>query len=87
MRKLVLAAAITSLIAIPSAFAHGKSTGHHGRAHANARHASYRANRHSKAVDGVVSTDQANQSRSARSSSRHPDEEEVEVDELASKAN
>ena len=87
MRKLVLAAAIASLIAVPSAFAHGKSTGHHVRAHANARHAGHanRSNRSSKIADGVAVTDQANQPR--LSSSRHPDEEELAVDELASKAN
>jgi hypothetical protein len=86
MRKLVLAAAIASLIAVPSAFAHGKSTGH-GRMHSSTSHASHRTHRHGKAIDGMASTNQANGSKSARGVGRHPDEEEVEVDELASKAN
>jgi len=86
MRKLVLTAAIASLIAIPSAFAHGKSTGH-GRMHSSSSHVSHKTHRHGNAVDGVASTNQASSSKSARGLGRHPDEEEVEVDELASKAN
>ena len=91
MRKFVLlSAAIVGLIAVPSAFAHGKSASHHGRIHASARHAGHyanRSNRNSKIVDSVAATDQANQSHSVRSAGRHPDEEELAVDELASKAN
>jgi hypothetical protein len=84
MRNLVLlSAAIASLIAVPSAFAHGKSTGH-SRLHASTRHATHR-HHDSTATDRTAAVDQTNHSE--RRSARQPDEEEVAIDELASKAN
>jgi Ni/Co efflux regulator RcnB len=87
MRLLLLTIAATSLIAVPSAFAHGK-TPHHARAHAHSRHALHASNRShqgNRATDRTDATDLA--SKSERNYSRHPDEEELEVDELAQKAN
>jgi hypothetical protein len=80
MLKLVLLpVVIAGLIAVPCAFAHGK-TSNQQRTHASTRHASH-GHQGSKAADRTA---QANQPESR--SARQPDEEELEVDEVASQA-
>lgn len=84
MHKLVLSLAIASLIAVPSAFAHGNTSGH-ARMHASVRHTMHhRGHRASQAADRTAALSQSSQSSS--SVGRHPDEEELAVDELASQA-
>ena len=85
MRKLMLLSiAVASLIAVPSAFAHGKAS-HHGRMHVHARHATHRIHHDNISADRAAAMQQASQSE--RGAARHPDEEELGVDELAQKAN
>jgi hypothetical protein len=86
MSKLVLLVlASVSLIVIPAAVAHGKSTGH-TRTHASTSHSANPGHRGRKASHRFAMQGEAGQSQSAQRTDRHPDEEELAVDESASKA-
>ena len=86
MRKSVLLlVASVSLLVIPAAFAHGKSTSH-ARTHSSIDHAGTTNHRDRKAANRFAAEDEASQSQSTHRMERHPDEEELAVDELASKA-
>lgn len=86
MSKLVLLLlASVSLIAIPAAVAHGKSTSH-SRTHASTSHGATPGHRGRKASHRFAMQDEASPSQSTRKTERQADEEELAVDESASKA-
>jgi hypothetical protein len=86
MSKLVLLVlASVSLIVIPAAVAHGKSTGH-TRTHASTSHSANPGHRGRKVSDRFVAQGEAVQPQPTRKYERQPDEEELAVDESASKA-
>jgi hypothetical protein len=86
MRKLMLLfVASVSLIAMPAVIAHGKSTSH-ARMHASITHVGTTNHRGRRAVNRLAAEDDASQSQSTHRTERHPDEEELAVDESASKA-
>ena len=78
MRKFFLSAVIVGLIAPPVAFAHGHSGGHTA---IHSRHEMHRHTGRSSSHDM-----QARDAAGAGRNSRYVDEEELAVDELASKA-
>ena len=77
MRNLFLSVVVVGLIATPVAFAHGHSGGH-------ARHSRHEMHRHAGRSSGHDM--QARNAAVAGRNARYIDEEELAVDELASRA-
>ena len=86
MRILVLSAAIACVIVVPSVFARGNAADH-GHAHAGARHSMHRHGRDNGPAERAVAAEQSSPTRSGRDAVRHPDEEELAVEEKTQKAN